>query len=125
MVHRFVRLGLDQDFALEADLVLVLDDHREETAKVFQLAREVCVQECVIAFAAAPQDIVFAAKPVRGFKAFADLADGAGGDFRVRVRQATGRIARMAEQVRGAPEQLRAGFLLVGGEIVAGPLEIV
>ena len=36
MLGRLLRLGLDQDRALEADLVLVVDDQREEAAGLFQ-----------------------------------------------------------------------------------------
>ncbi len=38
VLGRLARLGLDQDRALEADLVLVLDDQLQEAAELLQLA---------------------------------------------------------------------------------------
>ena len=39
VLGRLLRLRLDQDRALEADLVLVLDDEIEEAAELIELAR--------------------------------------------------------------------------------------
>src|SRR5438067_485159 len=78
MLGRLLRLGLDQDRALEADLVLVLDDEREEAAELIELALEIGVEQGLVALAPAPEHIVLAAEPVRHFERRADLARGIG-----------------------------------------------
>ena len=73
MLGRLVRLGLDQDRAREADLVLVLDHHRQEAAEIVLLALHIGVEDGVIAFAPAPQHVVGAAQAMRGFERIAHL----------------------------------------------------
>src|SRR5580704_6505392 len=51
MLGRLLRLGLDQQDALEPDLVLVFDDHAEEAAELRAFALEVGIQQSVVAFA--------------------------------------------------------------------------
>ena len=58
MLGRLMRLGFDQDIALETDLVLMLDDHLQEAAKLCLFLFQVGVEQAVIAFTAAPQHIV-------------------------------------------------------------------
>jgi hypothetical protein len=60
VLGRLLRLRLDQDRALEADLVLVIDDHGEEAAELVELALEVGVEQGLVAFAAAPEHVVLA-----------------------------------------------------------------
>ena len=120
-----MRLGFDQDFAFEADLVLVLDDHRQEAAEILKFARQIRVQKRVIAFTATPEDIILAAQTMRRLKTITYLAHGAGRHFRIRIGQATGGVARVAEKVCGAPEQFDAGLFLVSTKSVACTLEIV
>ena len=60
-----MRLGLDQERALEPDAVLVLGDQAQEPGELVSLAAEVRVEQRVIAFAAAPQHVVRAAEPLR------------------------------------------------------------
>jgi hypothetical protein len=64
VLGRLLRLRLDQDRALEADLVLVLDDEVEEAAELVVLALQVGVEQRLVALAAAPKDIVLAAELV-------------------------------------------------------------
>ena len=61
VLGRLLRLRLDQDRALEADLLLVLDDHRQEAAELRQLALHVGVEERLVTLAPAPQNVVRAA----------------------------------------------------------------
>ena len=72
-----LRLRLDQDGALEADLVLVVDDQLQEAPGLRALALQVGVEQRLIALAAAPQHIVFAAsaawsRPCRHFTVAAE-----------------------------------------------------
>ena len=108
MLGRLVRLRLDQDGAVEADLVLVLDDEAQEAAQIVQLALHVGVEQRLVTLATAPQHIIRAAQAMRRFQRVADLHRAERVDFGVRVRRATGGETRMAEQVGGAPEQLAA-----------------
>src|SRR5262249_20075657 len=52
------RLRLDEDGALEADLVLVLDNQVEEGAGLGELALHIGFEQVLIAFAAPPQQII-------------------------------------------------------------------
>ena len=54
MLGRLLRLGLDQDHALEADLVLVVDDQRQKAPELLLLATQVGVEQRFVALAAAP-----------------------------------------------------------------------
>ena len=62
VLGRLLRLRLDQDRALEADLLLVVDDQRQEAAGLLALALEVGVEQRLVALAAAPQHVVLAAR---------------------------------------------------------------
>ena len=55
VLGRLERLGLDEDRALEPDLVLVLDDHGQEAPVLVELARQIRVEQRVVALAPAPQ----------------------------------------------------------------------
>ncbi len=68
VLGRLLRLRLDQDRALVADLVLVLDDEVEEAAELVELAADIGVEQGFVAFAAAPQNVVFAAELLRGVR---------------------------------------------------------
>ena len=61
VLGRLLRLRLDQDHALEADLVLVVDDQRQEPAELLELALQVGVEQRLVALAPAPQHVVRAA----------------------------------------------------------------
>ena len=64
VLRRLHRLGLDQERALEADLVLVLGDEVQEPGELLALARQVRVEQGLVALAPAPQDVVRAAQPL-------------------------------------------------------------
>ena len=54
VLGRLLRLGLDQDHALEADLMLVVDDHRKKASGLLLLAAQIGVEQRLVALAAAP-----------------------------------------------------------------------
>ena len=60
MLGGFARLGLDQDRAFEANLVLVLHHHVQEATHLIQLLANAGVQQCLVALATAPKHVVFA-----------------------------------------------------------------
>ena len=62
MLGWLLRLWLDQDRALEADLVLVFDHHVQEAAHLVQFTLQIGVEQGFIALATTPEHIVFAAK---------------------------------------------------------------
>jgi hypothetical protein len=114
MLGRLEGLRLDENRALEAEAMLVFDHHGEKTPIVIEFAAQVGIQQRVVALATAPEHIVLAAEPVRGLEASAYLGGCEGKHFRVRAGGCTARVARVAEQVRGAPQQAHAagGHLL-------------
>ena len=118
VLRRLERLGLDQDRAGEADVVLVLDDHREEPAELVELPPHVGVEQRLVPLASAPQHVVVAAEAMRGLEAMGDLARRVGEQLGIRVRRRPGLVARVREQVRRAPQQLHTGaFLVLGGGV--------
>ncbi|CAB5370609.1 unnamed protein product [Rhizophagus irregularis] len=124
VLGRLERLGFDQDRAGETDLVLVLDDERQEAAEIVELALKIGVEQRLIALTTAPQHIVRATQTMRGFKCVAHLHRAEREHFRVGVGRATSGKARMAEQVGGAPQQLAARRCLKLLEMIDGFGEI-
>jgi hypothetical protein len=118
VLGRLLRLRLDQDRALEADLVLVIDDHGEEAAHLVQLALEVGVEQGFVAFPAAPEHVVLAAEAFGHVDAAFDRRGGISEDVRIGVGRGTRHVAAVGEEVRRAPEQLQAGFGHLAIEIV-------
>jgi hypothetical protein len=62
VLGRLLRLGLDEELALEADALGVVDRHVDERGEVVLLALQVGVEERLVTLAAAPEDVVFAAE---------------------------------------------------------------
>ena len=118
MLRGLLRLGLEQDRAAEADVVLVLDDLVQEPAELIELSREVGVEEGLVAFAAAPEDIVLASEAVGDIHAVLHLGGRTGVDLGVRVGGGTGHVPRVAEQAGRAPQQTDTGALHMGGHVV-------
>ena len=96
----------------------------QEARELRALAREVGVQERVVALAAAPQDVVLAAEPLRHLEHVLDLGGGVGEHLGIGVRGRAGLVARMGEQVGRAPQQPDAGPLLVVGGVVGERVEV-
>ncbi len=109
---------------VEADPVLVLRDQRQEARQLGLLAREVGVEQRLVALAAAPQHVVHPAQPLGGLEHHLDLRRGVLEHVGIRVRRGAGRVARVAEQVRGAPQQLRPGARHVPLDVGEHGLEV-
>ena len=109
VLRRLHRLGLDQERPLEPDRVLVLGDEMQEPGELVALALEVRVEERVVALAAAPQDVVRATEALGHLEHVLDLGGGIGEHLGIGVRRRTRLVARVGEQVGGAPQQPDAG----------------
>ncbi len=110
---RLLRFWLDQELAGEADLLFVIDGEVEEAGQVLQLALHVRVVKIHVAFAAPPEDVVHAAQLVRRLDGSLHLGRGIGEHVGIAARGSAVDKAAIAEQVRGAPQQLDAGARLL------------
>ena len=124
VLGRLHGLGLDQELALEAELVLVLDDEVEEAGELIALAPQVGVEQRVVALAAAPQDVVLAAEALGDLEHVLDLRRGVGEHLGIGVGRGARLVARVGEQVGGAPQQPDAGPLLVAERVVDEGVEV-
>ena len=104
-------LRLDQERALEADLVLVLGHEREEAAELVELLLHVGVEQRLVPFPAAPEHVVLAAEPVRRLEDLGDLRRRVGKHLGIGVRRRARQVTSMAEEVGRAPQELDAGAL--------------
>ena len=124
VLGRLLGLGLDEERALEADLVLVLGDQVQEPGELLPFAREVGVEERLVALAPAPERVVRAAQALGHTHHLAHLRRGVGEDLGIGVGRGAGRVARMAEEVGGAPEQAHTRAFLVRRGLVDDGLEV-
>ena len=124
MFGRLLGLRLEQNGALEADLVLVLDDEADEAAELVELALHFGVEQGLVAFAAAPQHVVLPTEPVGCFESGAHLASGVGEDIGIGIGRRARHIAAMREQVRCAPEQAHLGLRHLLLEQVGDRIEV-
>ena len=108
-----MRLRLEEQRPAEADALLVLGDQGQEAGELLLLARQVGVEERLVALAPAPQHVVRASQPMGCLEHVLHLGRGVGEDLGIGVGSRAGRVARMAEQVRGSPQQPGAGALHV------------
>ena len=113
VLGRLLGLGLDVELAGEADLLGVIDGHVHEAGQVVQLALHVGVPEGLVAFAAAPEHVARPAEFLGHFQGLLDLGGGKGEGVGVAACGRAVHVARIAEQVGRAPEQLDAGPLLL------------
>ena len=121
----FVGFGLDEDGAFVADFVFVFNDHVEEATELVDLLGHFGVEEGFVAFASAPEYVVFAVEFVGGFDAVFYLGGGVGEYFWIGVGACAGHVAWVAEKVGGAPEEFDAGFVHFGLEFVGDVVEVV
>ena len=124
VLRRLLRLGLDEQHALEADLGLVLGHQVEEAGQLGALPTQVGVQQGVVALSAAPQDVVRAAESLRDLEHVADLGRGVGEDLGVGVGRCATLVARVGEQVGGAPQEPQSGALLVPQRVVGERVQV-
>ena len=118
VLGRLLRLRLDQENALEADLVLVVDDHREKAAELLLLADKIGVEQRLVTLATAPEHVVGAAELVGRVDRVLHLRGRVGEHVRVGIGRRPRHIARMAEEIGGAPQELDPGRLHLLGEDV-------
>ena len=76
------------------------------------LALEIGVEERLVALAAAPEDIIFAAEFERDLEGFLHLSSGVGEDMGIGIGGGAAHIARIREEVGRAPEEFDAGGFL-------------
>ena len=112
MLRGLLRLGLDEELALETDALRVIHGEVEERREVVLLALQIGVEEGLVTLAAAPENVVLAPEGLGDIEGLLHLRRGVGEDMGVGVRGRTAHVARVGEQVGGAPEQLHAGGLL-------------
>ena len=84
----------------------------QEAGQVVQLALHVGVEQGLVALAPAPEDVARAAELLGDLQGLLHLRGGEGEDVGVAARGRAVHVARVAEQVGRAPEQLDAGALL-------------
>src|SRR5208282_2373609 len=116
VLGRLLRLRFDQQHALEPDLVLVVDDQREEAAELLQFAGKIGVEQGLIALAAAPEHVIGAAELVRRVDGVLHLRSGIREHLRVGIGRRARHVARMAEEVGRAPQELHPGRLHLASE---------
>ena len=85
--------------------MLVLRDQAQEPRQLGLLARQVGVEEGLVALPASPQDVVRAVEPLGRLQHGLDLRGRVGEHVRIGIGGRTGRVARMAEQVGGSPQE--------------------
>ena len=124
VLGRLLRLGLDVELALEADLLGVIDGHVQEAGQVIQLALHVGVPQVLVALAAAPEDVARAAQLLGDFERLLHLGRGEGEHVGIAAGGRAVHVARIAEQVGRAPQQLDAGPLLLFLEHLDDRVEI-
>ena len=78
VLGRFLRLGLEVELPVEADLLGVVDGHVHELGQVVDLALHVGVPQVLIAFAAAPEGVAVAAELLGHFDGLLHLRRGVG-----------------------------------------------
>ena len=124
VLRRLHGLRLDEKRALESDPVLLLHDEVEEPSELLALTAQIRVEQRVVPLAAAPEHVVRSAETLRDGQHVRDLSCRIREDGGIRVRRRSRLVAGMAEQVGGAPEQARAGPLLVAERVVDELVEI-
>src|SRR3984885_4178354 len=118
MLGRLLGLRLDQDYTLEPDLVLVVDNQGQKASELILLATQIGVEQRFVTLAAAPQHVIGAAELMRRIDGVLHLRSGVSKDLRIGIGRGARQIARMAEEVSGAPEEPGPGLLhLFGKEI--------
>src|SRR6478736_3162327 len=108
VLGRLFRLRLDQERALEADLGLVLGHQGQEAAELIALALHVGVEQGLVAFTPTPEHVILTLERERHVQRLAHLSGRVGEDFRIGIGGSATHVARVAEQVGGAPQELHA-----------------
>ncbi|MOA05005.1 hypothetical protein D3C78_1245840 [compost metagenome] len=85
VLGRLLRLRLDQDRAFKTDLVLVFHHQIEEAAELVELTRKIGVEQGLVTFTTAPENIVRAAELLGGVHAGLHGCGGEGEDIRIGI----------------------------------------
>ena len=125
VLGRFARLGLEQDGALEADLVFVVHHHVQKAAHLVQLLAHAGIQQGFVTLAPAPQHVIGTAQFQGRVHRFFDLQRGQRKNFRVGVGGSTRHEAAVAEQIGRSPQQTDAAGFLLGGQHVDHGAQVV
>ena len=112
MLGRLLRLGLDQELAGEPDRLGVVDRHVQEGRQVIELPLQVGVEQGLIAFAAAPENVILAAEFLGHLDRLLHLGRRVGEDLGIGIGGGAAHIAGIGKQVGRTPEQLDSGRLL-------------
>ena len=112
MLHRLHRLGFDEEVSLETFCPGVVAGLCEHGSQMGLFPFHVSVQERHVAFASAPEDIVFSSEFYSGIDGVLDLEHGSGCSREVRVCSRTVHVSWMAEYVGCPPQKLDAGLCL-------------
>ncbi len=110
VLGRLHGLGLDKERAGEALGAGVVTGGSQHTCKVVLLTLHLGVQQAHVALAAAPENVVAAAKLDRGVDGGLDLNASTRHDVEVGVRSGAVHVALVAENVGCAPKKLDAGL---------------
>ncbi|MCY1383822.1 hypothetical protein D9M69_719860 [compost metagenome] len=95
MLGWFLWLWLNQDRALEADLVLVFDHEVEEAAHIVELACQIGIEKGFITFATTPKHVIVTAKTLGCVETGFDCGCCKSEHFRIRIGCSTRHIAAM------------------------------
>ncbi len=101
------RLRFDEELTVESDLLLVVHRHVEEVPEVVELALHVGVEERLVPFAAAPEDVVVTAEVVRNLHRLLHLPRRVRVHRRIGSGGTTAHVARVEEEARRSPQELR------------------
>ena len=85
--------------------MLVFDNELEEAAELLQLPLHVGVEQGLVAFAAAPQHIAFAAQGLRDIHRGLHLGRGIGENLRIGIGCGSCHVTAMREKIGGPPEK--------------------
>ena len=103
---------LDQELTVKPILLGVVTGHAQEGGEVIAFAFHVGVEQAHVAFAAAPEDVVFAVEVLGDVEHLFDRVGAVRKHIGVGAGAGTLIEAWMAEQIRGAPQQFDAGGIL-------------
>ena len=125
VLGRLLRLGLEEELAGEADLFRVIHGHVHELGEVIKLALHIGVEPALVAFAAAPENVVFTTQFLGNLEHLFHLTGGVGKDIGVAAGCGAVHETRVAEEIGGAPEQLDARAFLLLLENAHDSVEVV
>ena len=112
VLRRFMRLGLDQELALETDLLLVVNCQLKKLRKLFLLLAQLGVEQRFISLAPAPEDVVFAAQFVGRVDRMLQLRRSISKDMNIRIGARSVSVARIGKKIGRAPKQFQPRILL-------------